>query len=180
MCPRRPASTRGRGGRRRALPWPRGGEVRLKPLQTIAGWVERQPGSESMTVTQIAERVAAVTGQSWNKKLKASYGPIVDFLRSRHELLVDGDRVTVNAVDSGDEAGARSPQSSGGVLMGDIEERRAAELKKIDRSSRSTRAFLIYLATLSAVGLFAYSLWSGRGLSDLTRQLADELKRMES
>ena len=115
-----------------------------------------------------------------NKKLKASYGPIVDFLRSRHELVVDGDRVTVEAVDSGDDVGPRSPLSRGGVLMEDIEERRAAELRKVDRSSRSPRAFLIFLATLSAVGLFAYSLWSGRGLLDLTRQLADELKRMDS
>ena len=148
-------------------------------VDTIVSWIERQMGEEVMTVAQIGERIQARVGDSWNKRYKHRYGPLVDWLRTKDRLLVHGDRVTVRPREETAESND-SRQHRQQRQQRDVEARaEAAAVRAVSKAERSWLAFVLYVLALLAVVYGAYSVWSGRNMSDLTRQFAEQLEAME-
>ena len=148
-------------------------------VETIVQWIERQMGEEVMSVAQIGERIQARVGDSWNKRYKPRYGPLVEWLKTKQQLVVNGDRVTVRPreerIDETSESGERRQRERREVAA----RAEAAAVRAVSRAERSWLAFVLYVIALLAVVYGAYTVWSGRNMSDLTRQLAEQLEAME-
>ena len=150
---------------------------------SIVKWIEHQLGDEAMTVAQIGERIQARVGDSWNKRYKQKYGALVEWLRSREQLLVHGDRVTVRQREEQQQqeqvTESRERRQQRERREADAARAEAAAVRVVNKAERSWLAFLLYVAALLAVVYGAYSVWSGRNVSDLARQLAEQLEAME-
>ena len=148
-------------------------------VETVVSWIERQIGEEVMTVAQIGERIQARVGDSWNKRYKQRYGPLVDWLKTKEQLLVHGDRVTVRPSEDKQESSESRERRQQRERLEVAARAEAAAARAVSRAERSWLAFLLYVLALLAVMYGAYSVWSGRNMSDLARQLAEQLKAME-
>ena len=149
-------------------------------VDSIVNWIEHQLGEEAMTVAQIGERIQARVGDSWNKRYKQRYGALVEWLRSREQLLVQGDRVTVRQREQQEQVTeSRERRQQRERREADAARAEAAAVRVVNKAERSWLAFLLYVAALLAVMYGAYSVWSGRNMSDLARQLAEQLEAME-
>ena len=152
---------------------------------SIASWIERQVGEEVMTVAAIGERVQAVTGQPWKSRLRPRYGPIVDFLRSRPELSVDGDRVTVRQRKQRQDGQSDSEAAEAAGSRGEVGDpmtrrQRLNHLRAVERSSRSGLSFAVFLCVLLGVAWAAFSLWSGRSIGDLVELVRQHMQSIEA
>ena len=153
-------------------------------VEGVVHWIERQIGEEVMTVAQIGERIQARVGESWNKRYRHQYGPLLDWLRSKQHFIVQGDRVTVRPRQEGEE-GEEEHERDGQQRqqrreVDDTGRTASKAAKRVKRAQRSWLAFLVYALVLLVVGFGAYSVWSGRNMSDLARQLAQQLDAMEA
>ena len=147
--------------------------------ETVASWIERQLGEEVMTVAQIGERIQARVGDSWNKGFKPHHGPLADWLRNQPQLAVNGDRVTVRPAQDNQQAEAGRERRQQRERREQAGRADAAAARAVRGAERSWLAFVLYVVALLAVVYGAYTVWSGRNMSNLTRQLAKQLEAME-